>query len=81
MRDTIGYLILIAFLIGIFVFCWNTADYGYGYPGYKGYHNHRAYHMYYFGYYGNYDRPSTASNRETSTGGSRFSKKGISGGK
>lgn len=79
-RDIIGYTIMGIFLIAIYFLCFNLAETGYGYPGYRGYTNHRAYYIGY-GYFGNYDVYRSPSNRETSSGGSRFSRKGINGGK
>ena len=72
-----AYLMLIIVLAVIYFACFNFSFDGYGYPGYRGY----SYHHHSFWYFGRHDYSYDASVRENSLSGSRFSRKGISGGK
>ncbi len=72
----ICYIVLIVVLTLVYFACANYSYKGYGYPGYRGYHHRHSYW-----YYGRYDHYYGSSVRENSVSGSRFSQKGIHGGK
>lgn len=72
----ICYIVLIVVLVIVYFACFNYAYKGYGYPGYRGYHHHHS-----FWYIGRHDSYYGSSVRENSVSGSRFSQKGIHGGK
>ena len=74
--NLICYLILIVVLTIIYFACFRFSYKGYGYPGYRGYHHHHS-HWYIV----RHDYAYDTSVRENSVNGSRFSRKGISGGK
>lgn len=74
--NVICYILLIIVLTIVYFACFNVANKGYGYPGYRGYHHHHSYW-----YIGGYDHYYGSSVRENSVSGSRFSQKGIHGGK
>ena len=74
--NAICYLILITGLVVIYFACFHLSYEGYGYPGYRGYHHHHSHW-----YFGRHDYAYDTSIRENSVNGSRFSRKGISGGK
>ncbi len=65
-----------AVLILVYAACFSASYKGYGYPGYRGYHHHHSYW-----YFGGHDSAYGSSVRENSVYGSRFSRKGINGGK
>lgn len=73
----ICYAILIVVLFIVYQACYQFSYNGYGYPGYHGYHHHH--HS--FWYFHRHDSNYGASVRENSVNGSKFSRKGISGGK
>ena len=70
------YISLIIVLIIVYFACFKYSYQGYGYPGYRGYHHHHS-----FWYIGIHDSYYGSSVRENSVSGSRFSQKGIHGGK
>ena len=74
--NAICYLILITVLVVIYFACFHFSYEGYGYPGYRGYHHHHS-----RWYFSRHDYAYDTSVRENSVNGSRFSRKGISGGK
>lgn len=74
--NLICYIALIITLIIVYFACYKLSYEGYGYPGYKGYHRHHSYF-----YYARHDSYYGSSVRENSVSGSRFSQKGIHGGK
>ncbi len=76
LEETIIYCTVIAILSVIYTGCFIYAEQGYGYSGYRGFHHHHS-----FFYIRHYDESFSPSNREDSTGGSRFSKRGLNGGK
>ena len=75
-EEKIVYCIVIVSLVIIYFACFIYADEGYGYSGYKGFHHHHS-----FWYARHYDESFSPINREDSTSGNRFSKRGLSGGK
>ncbi|MBR2525283.1 hypothetical protein IKE67_02335 [bacterium] len=70
------YISLIIVLVIVYFACFKYSYQGYGYPGYRGYHHHHSYW-----YIGRHDSYYGSSVRENSVSGSRFSQKGIHGGK
>ena len=72
----ICYISLIVVLVVVYFACFKFAYQGYGYPGYRGYHHHHS-----FWYISRHDSYYSSSVRENSVNGSRFSQKGIHGGK
>lgn len=74
--ELIIYICLIVFLIILYHLLFGVAEKGYGYSGYRGYHHHHSYW-----YYRGYDEGYYPSAREDSVNGSKFSKRGLSGGK
>ena len=70
------YVSLIIVLVIVYFACFKYSYQGYGYPGYRGYHYHHS-----FWYIGGHDSYYGSSVRENSVSGSRFSQKGIHGGK
>lgn len=72
----ICYTALIVTLVIVYSACRTYSAKGYGYPGYRGYHHHHSHF-----YYCRYDHYYGSSVRENSVNGSRFSQKGIHGGK
>lgn len=75
-KELIIYLLTTACLVIIYNSCSNAARQGYGYSGYKGFSHHHS-----VWYHKNYQENFTPSNRETSSNGNNFSKRGLSGGK
>lgn len=75
--ETIAFMGLIFVLVAVYFATFNFAYQGYGYPGYRGYH--RMHHSRW--YRGRHDYTYYPSVRETSPGGSHFSRRGINGGK
>ena len=76
-KNVIYYLIFAFALILVYAACFSAAYRGYGYPGYRGYHHHHQS----FWYFGRHESAYGSSVRENSVYGSRFSRKGINGGK
>ena len=76
-KNIIYYLIFASALILVYAACFSAAYRGYGYPGYRGYHHHHHSSW----YFGRHDSAYGSSVRENSVNGSRFSRKGINGGK
>lgn len=74
--NLICYVALIITLVIVYFACGVYSQKGYGYPGYRGYHHHHSHY-----YYSRYDHYYGSSVRENSVSGSRFSQKGIHGGK
>ncbi len=74
--NLICYIALIITLIIVYFACFKFSYKGYGYPGYRGYHHHHS-----FWYWSTHDSYYGSSVRENSVSGSRFSQKGINGGK
>ncbi len=72
----ICYIVLITILIFVYSACFHFSYEGYGYPGYRGYHHHHS-----SWYFGRHDSAYDTSVRENSVSGSKFSRKGINGGK
>ena len=73
----ICYVLFIIVLVVVYYACFSYSYKGYGYPGDRGYHRHHS-----FWYYSRYDHYYYGSSvRENSVSGSRFSQKGIHGGK
>lgn len=70
------YITLSLTLIIVYSACFKYAKDGYGYPGYRGYH-----HCHSHWYIRHYDQSMGSSVRENSLSGSRYSQKGINGGK
>lgn len=75
--NAICYLILITVLVIVYFACFHFSYEGYGYPGYHGYHHHHHSHWYFY----RHDYAYDTSVRENSVNGSKFSRKGINGGK
>lgn len=74
--NLICYIALIAVLTIVYCACFKYSEKGYGYPGYRGYHHHHSYW-----YVRRYDQSYGTSVRENSLSGSRYSQKGLHGGK
>jgi hypothetical protein len=74
--NVICYITLIAVLTIIYFACFNLSYEGYGYPGHRGYHHHHSHW-----YFCSHDYAYDTSVRENSVSGSKFSRKGINGGK
>ena len=74
--NLICYVALIITLIIVYFACFKFSHKGYGYPGYRGYHHHHS-----VWYWSTHDSYYGSSVRENSVSGSRFSQKGINGGK
>jgi len=75
--NAICYLILITVLVIVYFACFHFSYEGYGYPGYHGYNHHYHSHWYFY----RHDYAYDTSVRENSVNGSKFSRKGINGGK
>ena len=70
------YILLILFCMSLYMACGKMSARGYGYPGYGGFYRHHYFYytnsdLYYYG----------KSNRENSLSGSKYSQRGINGGK
>ena len=78
-RNQIEWLIYILVILSLFTIYTSLkpiAASGYGYPGHKGFHRHHSHW-----YFRKHDQAHYPSTRENSLNGSRFSQRGLSGGK
>jgi len=76
LKEFLIYILTTAVLSMIYMSCCDYAEKGYGYTGYRGFHHHHS-----WWYCRNYDENLSASNRENSQSGNKFSQRGLSGGK